>query len=85
MTRIVCGKASCNATSEGEVVWLSHLEGHGDAGDLLSLLRSAQALAHLRQVYLIVDEDNPRKEQILRAYKKAGMNVIGTVLRIGGN
>lgn len=82
MTELVYGKARCKATAQGDAIVLSHLEGEGDASDLLQLIRSVQEGAKDSKIYLSVDSDNPRKEQLLNVYKKLGSKEIATILEV---
>lgn len=82
MTELSYGSARCNAVyHEGSIV-LSDLTGEGSPEDLLALIRSVQDQAKETKIYLSVDTQNPRMEQLMRTYVKLGAKEVARILEV---
>jgi len=67
---------------EGALV-VSDLQGEGNPGDLLAAFRAIQEVAKVRPVFLTVSHDNPRKEQLMRVYKRLGAKENAMLFTVG--
>lgn len=80
MAEIYVGSAHAQIVDQGDSVLVHSLEGNGNPGDLLALLRNVKRIG--KQVYVSVDFENPRMKQLIRVYSMMGAKPVSVVLEV---
>lgn len=80
MAELYVGSAHAQVIDQGDSLLVHSLEGGGNPGDLLTLLRNVKRMG--KQVYVSVDFENPRMEQLIRVYGMMGAKPVSVVLEV---
>lgn len=70
--QIQFGGIEITASEVDGILVLSDMKGSGNPKDLIAVIRAVQEISKQTTVYLSVDIDNPRKEQIMKVYQHFG-------------
>lgn len=76
------GGITFDAQETDGALCLSNMEGEGTPEDMLAVIRAIQEAAKNGKVYLSVDIESPRKEQIMRVYERFGAKPIAILMEV---
>lgn len=76
------GSASFKGQFIDGTLYLSGLESEGNVSDLLAIVAAVKEIAKSIPVILSVDSDNPKREKLMKFYKRYGAEEVITLLRV---
>lgn len=76
------GSVSIEIHETEDAIYLHALEGVGDVADMRTVVLTVRKLAKQRKVYLMVDYDNPRMEQLMKRYESLGAKPLGVLMEV---